>query len=190
MHIVSDGRSDTWHMALTVKHRGGTLMIWGCMSTKGVGEMGLIRRHHKRLRIHQNADWEVPACVSRRRNDDLARYAARSGMCFRWFKCWRVPVSWQSLLFCLSVSECSLGSLSAASWPCPGSVSSVWGCFRPWWSRTGTDPPWEDMSVPVAPKFAMQGSTCSKTQERTLIHSHLKLLDYILCVLNPIPLVL
>ena len=29
-------------MVLTVKHGGGSVMIWGCMSAKGVGEMTFI----------------------------------------------------------------------------------------------------------------------------------------------------
>lgn len=70
-----------------------------------------------------------------------------------------VPVSWQSGLSYPSVSECSPGSLSAVTWPCRGSVSSVWGCFQPWWSRTGTDPLWEDTSVPAVLTFAARGST-------------------------------
>lgn len=70
-----------------------------------------------------------------------------------------IPVWWPSLQSCLSVSVCSPGSPSTASWPCPGSVSSVWECFQTWWSKIGTGQLWEGMSAPAVPVSAVLGST-------------------------------
>lgn len=102
----------------------------------------------------------------------------------------QVPVWWRSLLSCQSASGCSPGSLAAESWPCPGSVSSVWGCFPPWWSRTGIHQPWEDTSAPVAPTSSALGSTWHahaqmqeykavlKKKEKVFIQSYTQLISF------------
>ena len=54
--VSSDGVQHVWHepghdyhsecLVLTVKHRGGSVMIWGCMNAKGVGKIIFIYTIH------------------------------------------------------------------------------------------------------------------------------------------------